>query len=216
MSTMTNHTMNPEADPLDALIPPPRSKWARLAIGFVIVVVIGGGAFAWGFGHIVPQPGCCGSGSSSALMSLSPDGDAVTITATFYNSSGRDLTIRSASADLPGAEVLGIALLDPDNDSYPTDNVHPFPAETPAHGLDRLLITFVPTACSDTGEPWGTVTVDLTVANAWGPSFGRSYELPDPVVADAADDLAVFAPAFLDNQPYQRTPLAAACALLGR
>ena len=149
-------------------------------------------------------------------MSLSPDGDAVTITATFYNSSGRDLTIRSASADLPGAEVLGIALLDPDNDSYPTDNVHPFPAETPAQGLDRLLITFVPTACSDTGKPWGTVTVDLTVANAWGPSFGRSYELPDPVVADAAKDLAVFAPAFLDNQPYQRTPLAAACALLGR
>jgi hypothetical protein len=216
MSTMTDHTIEPKADPIDALIPPPRSRWARLAIGAVVVVVIGGGAFLWGFGYIVPQPGCCGSGSSSALMSLSPDGDAVTITASFYNSSGRDLTIRSATADLPGADVIDIALLDPDNNVYPTDNVHPFPTEIAGHALDRLLITFVPNTCEDTGEPWGSVTVGLDVANSWLPAFGRSYELPDPVISNAANDLVVFEPASLDGTPFQRTPLEAACALLGR
>ncbi len=215
MPTTNNTEPRLESDPIDALVPAPRPTWARLAIGIAITALVGTVAFLWGFGFLFPQPGCCGTGGSSAVLALTEDGRAVTITASLYNSSGRDLTIDSATADLPGADVLGITLVDRDNYSYPTRNVSPLPAGAPARDLSRLLITFVPTTCEDTTDTWGSVTVDLSVADSPFPSFGRTYELPDPVFGSAGN-LAVFAPESLQETSLPQRPLAAACALLGR
>jgi len=213
MSTTMTRT---ETDPIDALVPAPLPTWVRMVIGVAIAAIVGAGAFLWGFGYIVPRPDCCGSGSSSSIMSLSLDGEAVTVTATFYNSSGRDLIIESASAELPNAEVLNVALLDPENTVYPTGNIFELPAAAPANDMQRLLITFVPTTCADSGEPWGKAIVELSVADSWLPTFGRSFELPDPVVSNQPNELVVFGPAFLDGVTTPQTPLAAACALLQR
>jgi hypothetical protein len=215
MSTTMNRAAGRETDPIDLLVPAPRPWWVRMVIGVAIAAVVGTVAFLWGFGYIVPRPECCGSGSASAIMSLSSDGQAVTLTAAFHNSSGSDLTIRSATADLPGAEVLDVALLDPDSNVYPINDVEPFPAPAPAQETSRLLITFVPTTCADSGQAWGSVGVNLAVADSPLPSFGRTYQLPDAVFSGGLNELSVFAPAFLDGTTLPQTPLAAACALLG-
>lgn len=210
MFTVIDERDDVGVDPIDALIPAPRPWWYRLVAGAVTVGAVGVAAFLWGFGYIRPQPDCCGGGSSSALMSLSPDGEAVTVTAYFYNSSGRDMTVETATAELPGAEVLDVAVLDPDNSVYPTGNVTPLPTVTKGHDETRFLITFVPTTCIDsTASEWGTITLRLGLAHWW--SFDRDHQIP---VVESRQDLSVLPPAWVVDPP--QSPLAAACALLGR
>jgi hypothetical protein len=204
------HVLGRTVDPIDALIPPPRPWWYRLIGGAVAVAAVATIAFLWSFGYITPQPDCCGSGSGSAYLSLTPDGSAVAVSAYFYNSSGRELTIESARADLPGAEVLAVEVLDPDNDEYPTDNVSPLPAVAPPNSGTRLWITFLPETCVDSAESaWGRVTLDLDVAGWW--SIGRRHEIP---VIEQRGELAVFAPAWVTQ--VMQSPLADACAMLRR
>jgi hypothetical protein len=132
------------------------------------------------------------------------------VVAYFYNSSGRDLTVESAAADLPGAEVLGVAMLDADNDVFPTSNTTPLPVTAPARSGTRFLITFVPTTCVDSADDaWGTLDLQLDVAGWW--SLGRTYRTP---VVESRQDLGVLEPAWVVDPP--RSPLAAACALLRR
>jgi hypothetical protein len=202
-------------DPIDELIPPPRPWWVRLFVGLVIVSVAGVGAALWGYGYVYPQPECCGSGDASALMSLTPDGKAVDVTVAFFNSSGRDLRISAASADLPGATVLDIAILGEDNDTFPISRTTSLPAVIEGATLRRMVITFVPTSCEDDGRRWGEVDVRLDVVNDWLPSIDRGYTLPSAVADARSNDLAVFAPEGLDSSTLTM-PLAAACALLGR
>jgi hypothetical protein len=197
-------------DPIDALIPPPRPWWFRLITGALTVGVVGTVAVLWGFGFLSPRPECCGSGSTGAVMALSPDGQAVTIEASLYNSSGRELMVESAQATLPGAEVIGVAVLDPENDVWPTSNTMPFPGEVTGRDFARFLVTFVPTRCTDDDhDSWGTLALQLDLAGWW--SLGRRYEVP---VLASRQDLNVLPPEWVENPP--RSPLAAACALLGR
>ncbi len=210
MSTMIEERPVGGADPIDALIPPPRPWWFRLIAGAVTVGAVGTVAFLWGFGYLYPRPECCGEGSSASLMSLSPDGEAVTVTASYYNSSGRALTVDSVSAELPGADVLDVSVLDPDNNVYPTDNTLALPTTSGGHDFTRFLITFVPNTCvDDSSESWGRLAVGLDVAGWW--SIGRSYETP---VLEQRQDLSVLPPEWVIDPP--QSPLAAACALLGR
>ena len=207
---MIDERQTGETDPIDVLIPPARPWWFRLVAGALVVGAVGAVAFLWGFGYLYPRPECCGEGSRSAMMSLSPDGQAVTVVADLYNSSGRDLIVSSATADLRGAEVLAVAALDPDNNEYPTDNTTPLPTRVPGHEFARFLVTFAPIECvDDSSESWGTVTLDLDVADWW--SIGRSYEVD---VLEQRRDLNVLPPEWVIDPP--QSPLAAACALLGR
>ena len=203
------------SDPIDELIPPPRSRWVRLLVGVVILSVVGVGAALWGSGLVYPKPECCGSGGGSAVMSLTQDGRAVTVTAFFFNSSGRALRVSAASADLPGATVLGIAMLDEAAGTFPVSRTTPLPAVIGGTHAGRLVITFVPTTCHDDRSTWGKVTVQLDVVNGWLPSIGRTYTLPGAVVDPGQTNLAVLPPEGLDTSTLT-TPLAAACALLGR
>ena len=210
MSEMIEERPVTGADPIDALIPPPRPWWFRLVAGALTVGVVGSLAFLWGFGFLYPRPDCCGEGSTGSIMSLSPDGEAVTVTASLYNSSGRALIVDAVSAELPGADVLDVSVLDPDNDVYPTDNTLPLPTTDRRQDFTRFLITFVPTACvDDSSDSWGLLRVGLDVAGWW--SIGRHYETP---VLEQRQDLNVLPPAWVVDPP--QSPLAAACALLGR
>jgi hypothetical protein len=200
-----------DVDPVDVLIPPPRPRWVRFVIGAAAIGVVGLVAVLWGRGHLQPRPDCCGSGSASSVMSLSPDGEAVTITASVFNSSDGDLIVESATGDLPGAAVIKIEMLDDDNNQYPTDNTQPLPAPLPAGDLRRVIITFVPTECDARPAPWGTATLQLSNDNGWLPSIGRSYTVP---VLEQEWDLSVFGPAWVD--PSMTKPLEAACAMLRR
>lgn len=210
MSSVLDHTTI-DADPVDALIPPPRPGWVRFMIGVAAVGLVTVVAVLWGRGHVQPRPECCGSGNASAVMSLSPDGRAVTITASIFNSSGGDLTVESATGELPGADVIKIEMLDDDNFEYPTDNTQPLPAPWPSGDLRRLLVTFVPTECDARPAPWGTTTLQLSNDNGWLPSIGREYTVP---VLEQEWDLSVFGPAWVD--PTLTKPLEAACAMLRR
>jgi hypothetical protein len=202
-------------DPIDELIPPPRPWWVRLVVGVAIVSVVGVAAALWGYGYLYPQPECCGSGDGSTVMSLTPDGNAVNGAVFFFNSSGRDLRITSASADLPGATVLGIELLDEQSSIFTTSRTTPLPAVIDGTTSRHLVIMFVPTTCQDDGRPWGKVSVRLDVVNDWLPSIDRTYIVPNAVVDADPDELLVFPPDGEDDTP-PTTPLAAACALLGR
>ena len=148
-------------------------------------------------------------------MSLTPDGNAVNVAAFFFNSSGRDLRITSASADLPGATVLGVELLDEQSNVFTTSRTTPLPAVIDGTTSRHLVITFVPTSCQDDGRPWGKVSVRLDVVNDWLPSIDRTYVVPNAVVDADSDQLLVFRPDGEDATP-STTPLAAACAPVGR
>lgn len=201
-------------DPIDLLIPLPRPWWVRLVVALAVVGLVGVGSFLWGQGYVRPMPDCCGSGSGSAMMGLSSDGEAVTITAYLYNSSGRELRIESAIADLPGATVREIRVFPDDAVQLPPTNAEQLPVGLDGHASRRLVITFTPNACVDTLGAWGRVTVHLEVLNGWVPSVGRDYTLPDAVVQPG--QLSVFPPDETFESNRFTTPLAAACALLGR
>lgn len=205
MNTLTHQ------DPIDQLIPPPRPWWLRLVVGLLIVGTVGVLSALVGFGYVYPRPECCGSGGGSSMMTLTPDGKAVIVTTYFYNSSGRDLKILSATADLPGVRVLDINFVD-NNEAYLPLRLEPFPAVIEGTSMARLAITFVPDDCDDHRTTWGTLDLDLDVVNRWLPSIDRTYTLPDAVAT--ADQLSVFAPT---DDPIFSTalaPLDAACALL--
>jgi hypothetical protein len=210
-ATEMTHTV---LDPIDELIPRPRPWWGRLLVALVVVGLVGVGSFLWGQGYVRPAPDCCGSGNGSAMMSLSPDGAAVVVTAYVYNSSSRDLRIESATADLPGATVRGITVFPDSGMEFPPTSAVSLPAGLSGHGSRRLVITFTPDTCVDAPGAWGHVTMRLTTLNGWLPSVDRDYTPVDAVVEPGA--LQVFPPddTFAGNR--FTTPLAAACALLGR
>ncbi len=211
-STPATTTTPEEIDPIDVLIPPPRQRFVRLAIAVVVLGVIGGAGYLWGLGHIYPNPDCCGGGSSGPIMALTPDGEAVTITGYIFNSSPKNLTITGASADLPGARVLDIQVLPDENGmEFPVRNAEDFPVALPKHHDRRLVITFVPEVCVSTDD-WGSATVDLSIADSWLPSIGRSYRLPEALVP-SGDQMSVFSPSPVIGGI---DPLATACTILGR
>ncbi|MEY2554153.1 MAG: hypothetical protein QOC57_2013 [Ilumatobacteraceae bacterium] len=201
-------------DPIDQLIPPPRPWWVRLAIGLAIVAVVGFGSALWRAGYVYPKPECCGSGSGGTRMSLTDDGTAVMITKMFYNSSGRRLKISAASAELPGASVLGLAILE-EPDPYPIIRTAPLPAEVDGAAYRSLAITFVPTSCHDQQPPWGKVTVKLDVIHEIWPSVSRTYTVPGAVFETSNGAMSVTPTEGIDTTTLT-TPLAVACALLGR
>ena len=205
------------ADPIDELIQPPLVWWARLLVGLAVVLTAGFASFLWGNGYLRPQPDCCGNGGGSADMALTPDGEAVTITAFLFNSSGRRLRVSSATVDLPGATVLNITILDENEVSlFPIPNtaVRELPATIAGGSTRRLVITFVPTRCDDDIGPWGTAKVRLDVVGVWWPTFGRTFTVPNPIVDSRRSQLSVFPPEGVDPSTL-KTPLASACALLG-
>lgn len=213
---MTNMLGSQEAvddSTLDALIPPPRSRWVRLLIGALVVGVAGFGAALWGQGYLYPKPECCGSGSGAATMALTPDGKAVTVTAYFLNSAGRHLRVESADVDLPGAQVLDVSLVDPANTTYPVTSAQRLPATIAGTTSAQVLLTYVPTTCTDPVGDWGTVRLRLHVTGEWWPSVGRTYRLPGSVVR-ANDSLVVFGPETFNGSAGR--PLSTACELLGR
>lgn len=201
-------------DPINELIPPPRRWWGRLLIAAAILGVVTVGSAAYGLGYVYPQPDCCGSGSGGPAMSLSTDGQAVMVTAYFYNSSGRTLRITGAHATLPGATVLDLGGLEegPVPTALPYD-AEAFPIVVGGHASALIAITFVPHRCNDSQDPWGTVTVDLEIANAPWPTIDRTFELPDPVASPFT--FTVWGVPEREATDIVTTPLAAACALLG-
>jgi hypothetical protein len=203
-----------KSDPIDQLIPPPRPWWVRLAVGLAIVAVLGFGSVLWRSGYMYPQPDCCGSGDGGVRMSLTDDGKAVMITKLFYNSSGRRLQISAASAELADATVLDVALLD-QPDPYPMIRTTPLPAEIGGTANRSVVITFVPTRCREQQLPWGKVTVHLDVVHEIWPSASRTYTLPGAVFDESNGAPSVTPTDGLDTSALS-TPLATACALLGR
>jgi hypothetical protein len=215
MNSLSAPDTDPDPDPIDQLIPPPRRWWVRLTVGLGVVLIVGFGSALVGFGYVYPRPDCCGSGSGSATMTLTPDGHAVTVQAYVFNSSGRDLNILWATAELPGARVLDVAFIDNADPVLPV-RTHPWPAILGGTQSARIAITFVPEDCRTDDQDWGRVRLRLDVVNQWLPSIDRTYTLPEPVVSRKINSLSVFPP---DDDPrwsHLQDPLEAACALLGR
>ena len=209
--------MNPTTpDPIDDLIPRGRPWWVRLSVAVVVVGLVGVSSFLWGQGYFRPSPDCCGSGGGSTMMALSLDGKAVTVTAYLYNSSGRALQVDSATADLPGATVRDIRMLSADDVLLEATGASTLPADLAGHTGRRLAVTFTPDTCVDEAGSWGHIMVHLEVLNGWLPSVGRDYMLPDAVVEPGQSNLLVWPPDDSFDSTRFTTPLAAACALLGR
>jgi hypothetical protein len=206
-----------EASPIDGLMPPPKPWWLRLGAAVVVLGAVGYVAFLWGFGHIRPAPYCCGDGSSSAHLRLGGDGTAVMVSTHLFNSSPADLVATGATADLPGAEVLAVHPLQPDGDIQTPMATADWPAAVAGTGRLRVAVTFRPTNCdratTDAADgAWGTVTIDLEVADRWHPTIGRSVTLSDPV-SDRAGDLLVSGPRS-ERTDDEQNPLRVACDLL--
>ncbi len=217
MTTLTALDTDPDSnpDPIDQLIPPRRPWWVRLTVGLGVLLVVGVCSALVGFGYVYPRPDCCGSGSGSALMTLTPDGQAVVVQAYVFNSSGRDLNVLWATAELPGAQVLDVALVNNADPVLPVQT-QTWPATLPRTQPARIAITFVPDTCRTDVQQWGQVQLRLDVVNRFLPSIDRTYTLPDAVLDRETNQLSVFAP---DNDPrwsQLQDPLEAACALLGR
>lgn len=203
-------------DPIDALVPPRPRRLTLLAISISTLLAVGVASWLYGFGYVYPQPECCGLGGASTPMTLSPDGRAVQVSTQFYNSSGRDLRVDGATADLPGATVVELGWSDKEYPHTMPYEALRFPALVPAHQHRVISITFVPDDCGDQQSlPWGQVTLDLSVANTWLPSIDRSYDLPYRVIDPNQGGLVVLPPAGLDDLTSMTDPVEAACALRG-
>jgi hypothetical protein len=213
MDTLTPPVAEP--DPIDLLIPPPRPWWVRLVVALVAVGLVGTCSVLVGFGYLVPRPECCGSGSGSSDIVLSPEGDSVIVHAYAFNSSGRDLMIESIDVDLPGARVLGSTVnrVPRNGGRYELGRGESVPTMWPGHGSVRIAIEFVPESCRSTAPDWGRITVQLDVVNAWLPSIDRSYRLPDPVV-DGPSSMSVWPPDDSIDWYAMDDPLEVACRLL--
>lgn len=219
---MTTLTEQASVEPIDVLMPPPRPWWLRLVAAATLLIIVGVVAYLWGFGYLRPAPDCCGSGSSTAFMTIGEDGDSVTITAYLFNSSPSDLVATGAQAQLSGAEVVRVEPLQPDGPLFATER---FPIIIDGHGDGRFAVTFKPLDCDDAeerqpepGEPdsaaWGTLTVDLAMPDSWYPTLGRSYQLEDPLVSAGPGGFAVTPPSGQDVPVDTARPLTAACQLL--
>lgn len=212
MDTLTPPVAEP--DPIDLLIPPPRTWWVRLVVALVVVGLVGTCSFLVGFGYLVPRPDCCGSGSGTADIVLSPERDSVIVHTRAVNSSGRDLTIESIDVDLPGAHVLSTTVnrVPRDGGRYELGRGESIPAMWSGRGSVRIAIEFVPESCRWPEQEWGRVTVQLDVVNAWLPSIDRSYRMPEPVASRSS--VTVWPPDDSTDWYAMDDPLQLACALL--
>ena len=188
-----------ELDPLDALLPAPRSPLRRLLIGCAVVGVVALLAWSWGFGLLRPRPECCGSGSASVTVTSDPsDPGAAMVSAHFFNSSAAELEITAADVELAGARVTRVEVSDITGHCEGAA----LPARVDAKESVSLLISFVPEVCTDSSQDWGEVHLDLSIPDRWWPTLDRTYTLPDPVVAGG--EIAT------------QTPLANACWVTNR
>lgn len=227
---MSTNTMNAAAgertDPIDQLVPPPRSLPVRMLIGLLVVGLVGTVSFLVGFGYVYPQPECCGAGGGSPFLTLADDGESVVLMSTFYNSSGRTLVADGAEVSLPGARVVDVRLAPGMRTGVEVPaGAQPVPVAIGGHDMGQLVVRFVPEAC-DIGPvaAWGSAVLHLQVDNGWLPSFGRDWRLPDPLVDTSVDDsggsggtdLGVMSPEGYPGASPSGDPLRDACALLGR
>lgn len=204
------------ADPIDLLVPPPRSLPVRLVIGLVIVGLVATMSLLIGFGYVYPQPECCGSGGGSPMLTLADDGESVVLLTSFFNSSGRDLRIESADVTMPGATVLEVGFA-PNLDSGAFWPVPTTPAPVTLGGTDmgRIAIRFVPDDCATPSiGAWGNLVLHLDVLNGWLPSFGRAWDVPGGLVDVGTNDLGVLPPDGFSTGSDSGDPLREACALL--
>ncbi len=220
--TATDASVAPDSgfsDPIDLLVPRPRPWWFRLVVATIAICGVGLIGYGWQFGLLRPAPDCCGSGDSMPQLGLSHQDGAATVVTYFFNSSPRAITIDSAEVSLDGASVVDVApFVEPGAWQMPPQELAPFPYRVEAHSSVWLAISFVPERCDGDGGDWGSVTLDLAVADGhWYPTFGRTYSLVDPIVGAGPGRLGMLPPAALDDalQGIDR-PLEGACALLGR
>lgn len=211
-------------DPVDALVPRPRSLAVRLAFAVVLLATVGAAAWSYGFGRVYPQPDCCGTTARSPMMVTTRDGTAVQLGVVVGNSSNTALRIDAADVELADAEVLDVGVVPSwgvEGGGRMPFEAEPFPAPFGARGEAMIVVTFVPTSCEfdagrDIHPDWGEMTLDLDVVdNGLLPAFGRSYRLPGALVQAGGPPLGVF-PIGDQPQPTTNNPIVAACALLGR
>lgn len=218
MTTATEANPRTASGEIDRLIPPPRPWSVRLASAVIIVGAVAFAGWAWNFGHIRPAPDCCGSGSSGPALGLGPEAGTVTVTAYLFNSSGRALTVIDVDADLPGATVVSAAPY-PDDLAYemPPQELAPLPYRVEANGSHWFAVTFRPDRCADDQDDWGTLILDLEIADdPWWPTIGRTFRSPEPIVRAGPESLSVLPPATADDVFAGQTVgvLEAACRLL--
>lgn len=235
---MTLTKQRPATDPIDQLMPAPRPWWLRLIAALAVLGAVGFLAWLWAVGYLRPAPDCCGSGSASAHLTPTADGGAVMISAYFFNSSPADVVVTGGSADVPRAQLLGVAPLTEDGDMRSPFRTTQFPVTVPGHGHLRLAVTFRPTECPpetpqvpeggnssglgtvmntppEDRRPWGRLTLDLETPDRWLPTVGRSFELDDYLASGQPNELIVITPARRFT-PAENPALHAACTLLGR
>lgn len=208
---MTHSHTTPEVDPIDVLVPSLRPRWQRLAIGAVMILGVGITGYLWQSGHLRPSPDCCGSGHSDSTLTLTEDESAVTVTAFFFNSSGVDIEVKAASADLPAAQVLQVNHFGGSSPMFPPTTETEYPVVVAGHESRWFAVTFIPKTCVAITGDWGTLTLELAVADSWLPTIDRTYTLPEPLVAAGASHLTT---PQLDPSKLTSGPLSAACALL--
>lgn len=213
MAELTSTNPSDElAELLDELVPPPRAWWIRLAIGVAIMLVSCALPWMWATGWFRPQPDWGGSSSNDARLSRTPDGDTVEVSVLFFNYSPQAVVVRAGQAELPGAEVVSVLPAADDEPWRPTVAAS-WPVTVGESGRLRIIIRLRPTTCSDSGDDWGSVSLDLDVADAWWPTIGREYTLPDPIFSPSSGGLSTWA-GVGEHASLPTTPLAAACALL--
>jgi hypothetical protein len=210
----------PSDDSIDRLIPPPRPWWLRLTTAALLVGAIAFAGWLWNFGHIRPEPDCCGSGSAGPSLGLGSEPGTVAITAHFFNSSGRDVMVTGVDADLPGATVVSVAPYSKGlaYDMPPTE-LAPLPLRVEAHSSHWFAVTFRPDRCTDDRTDWGALVLDLEIADdPWWPTIGRTFRNPEPIVSAGPESLSILPPATMDDVLAGQTlgVLEAACRLLGR
>lgn len=203
--------------PVDVLVPPSWPRWARFMVAILLIIGVSASGYFWHGGYLRPSPYCCGMAESPTAMSLTSNGQAVVVSVLFFNGSAVDLRISDASADLPGAQVVSITASDhaPGVGSSPLGGVE-FPVVVPANAESWIEVTFVPDTCDDITGDWGTVTVQLSVADSWFPTIDRTLVLPTPVVKAESGGLRVLP--HVNGGPLNANarPLPSACAILGK
>jgi hypothetical protein len=89
------------------------------------------------------------------------------------------------------------------------------PVLVPGHADARLIVRFVPDACSWASfDDWGRATLRFEVDNGWRPSIGRNWEIPGGLMGRGPQDLGVLPPAGYGGGSVTGDSLREACALL--
>ncbi len=183
----------PAVDQIDQLIPPPWPWPLRLAVASAIIAAVGVIGWAWHFGVLRPAPDCCGSGRSDAPINVSDQPGAIVLPVSFHNSSTRPIRITDATAELPDATVLEVALIEEGSwmgDRHTPPRLVELPVTVAAYDTPFLGVVFKPDDCnvdlSDANSTWGTVELHLEVTeSSWYPTFGRNYQIPAAELDDA-------------------------------